>query len=471
MSKKYESLAKEILEKIGGSENISTSTHCMTRLRFNLKDRSKTDDVVVKNIEGVIDVIEKGGQFQVVIGTHVGEVYEEIVKLGGGGSSSNMDTAEKSDLKWHQKVLDVIAGSFTPVIGAISGAGMIKVVVLLLTMTGILSTESTTYHILNYVSDAAFYFLPFLLAYSSSIKFKTNTPLALVMAGILMHPEYGKLGQLVTDLGVKEATFFGIPVHLVMAYSASVIPILLIVWVMSYVERFAKKVSPNCLKIFLAPMITILVMTPLALCALGPVGSIIGDWMADGFGWLNNTVPWLTPFLMGAFTPLLVMTGMHYSLAPIGMAEFATFGYGTFLMTGMVCSNVAQGVASFAASLRTKDKNLKQVAASSGITGVMGITEPALYGVNLPLKYPLISALIGGGCAGLYAGLMGVKNFASASPGIAALPVFIGSANGGDPMTNFMHACIMVVISMVVTFTVAYILGGMANKKEENQGK
>ena len=468
MSKKYQPLAKEILEKIGGAENIATSTHCMTRLRFNLNDNSKVNANTVKQIEGVIDVIEKGGQFQVVIGTHVGDVYEEIVNLGGGGNNSSPDAETKSDLKWHAKVLDVIAGSFTPVIGAISGAGMIKVVVLLLTMTGLLSTESATYHILNYVSDVAFYFLPFLLAYSSSIKFKANTPLALVMAGILMHPTYGTLGSLVNSAGEAiKPTFMGIPVHMVLAYSASVIPILLIVAVMSRVERFAKKISPNCVKIFLVPMITILIMTPLALCILGPAGSIVGDYMAKGFGWINTTVPWLTPFLMGAFTPLLVMTGMHYSLAPIGMAEFATFGYGTFLMTGMVCSNIAQGVASFTVSLRTKDKSMKQLSASSGITGVMGITEPALYGVNLPLKYPLISSLIGGGAAGLYAGLMGVKNFASASPGIAALPVFIGSADGGNPMINFMHACIMVVISIVVTFISAWVLGGIFDKKKK----
>lgn len=457
MSQKYEALANEILEKIGGPENVVTATHCMTRLRFNLKDRSKTDAEVVKNIEGVVDVIEKGGQFQVVIGTHVSDVFKSLPSF----ESDSSDEKEQSKGKWYNKVLDVIAGSFAPVIGAITGAGFMKVVILLLTMTGVLDKESQTYYILNYVSDTAFYFLPVLLAYGASQKFKTMTGLSLVLAAMLLHPSYTALNT------GDPVTFMGIPVKMA-TYSASVVPILLIVWIQSYVEKFATKISPNCMRIFLAPMITLTIMTPLALCGLGPIGAIVGDYMASGFAWLNATVPWLAPCLMGGLTPLLVLTGMHYSLGPIGMAEYVTFGYGTFLTTGMVVSNIAQGVASFAVSLRTKDKGLKQLAGSSAVTGIMGISEPALYGVNLPLKYPLIASLIGGGCAGLYAGLTGVKTYAGGSQGLPALPAFFG---GEAAVANFTNACIAIVISIVVTFLITYIWSGSLQKKEENQEK
>lgn len=456
MSQKYESLAKEILEKVGGVGNVDQLTHCMTRLRFTLKDNAKADAETVKALEGVINVIEKGGQFQVVIGTHVAEVFEEMPAFGGGGGSSSSETIQK--VKWYEKVLDVIAGSFSPIIPAIAGTGMLKAVLVFLTTFGWIDKETQAYYILNYVSDTAFYFLPFLLAWSASIKMKTSTVLSMLMAAMLLHPSYAAL-----KTAGDPVSFFGLPVTLV-TYSSSVVPILLIVWAQSYIEKFAKKLSPNSVKVFLVPLITILIMAPIALCVLGPLGGIIGDYMAMGFEWLNDKGPWIAPFLIGTFSPLLVMTGMHYSLLPISTAQYATMGYGTILGPGMTCSNVAQGIASLAVALRTKDSNLKQIALSSGITGVMGITEPALYGVNLPLKYPLIAAMIGGGSGGLYAGLMGVKSWASASPGLAALPVYIG----GEGMSNFFHAVIMVAISIVVTFIVAYLLGGKYANKQTN---
>lgn len=452
MSKKYSSLAKEILEKVGGVENVDQLTHCMTRLRFTLKDRSKVDAETVKKVDGVIDIIEKGGQFQVVIGTHVGEVFEEMPTFGGGDNSSSKPTTKN---KWYSKALDMIAGSFTPIVPALAGAGMIRVLLVLLTTFGWLSTDSQTYYILNYVGDTAFYFLPFLLAYSASLKFKTSTVLSLLMAGIMLHPSLDALRNQNVDV-----SFLGIPVKMVY-YSSSVIPILLTVWLQSYVEKFAKKISPNAVKVFLYPMITILILTPATLCVLGPLGGIFGDYMAAFFSWLNNVGPWIAPMLMGLLQPVFVMTGMHYSFAPIGIAEFVEFGYGTFITVGAVASNLALGTAAIVVALRTKDKNMKQIASSSGITGLMGITEPALYGVNLPLKYPLFAAMIGGGVAGLYAGLMGVKNYAGGNTGLFAFPLFIG----GEGFSNLFHGCIMMAISIVVTFVLTFIFAGIVDKK------
>lgn len=442
----YEVLAKEIIEKVGGASNISAVAHCMTRLRFNLKDDSKVNLETVKAIDGVVGAVNKGGQFQVIIGTHVSKVFDAIQAVGNFDQSSSDEPEEKKSVA--SQILDAIAGTFSPIIPAIAGSGMIKALLAVLTTFNWLSTDSQTYYILNFVSDATFYFLPFLLAFSASKKFKCSPYVAAALAGILLHPNLGALAELGNPV-----QYFGLPVTLA-TYSSSVIPIILIVWVQSYVEKYAKKYSPNSVEIFLAPMITMLVMSILALVVLGPIGAIAGDYLAQGFTFLDEKASWLVPTIIGALCPLLVMTGMHYSLVPICLAQLATLGYDSFLSPGMMVSNIAQGVAAAVVAFKAKDQNMKSIAASSAITGVMGITEPALYGVNLPLKTPLYSAMIGGGCAGLYAGITGIRAFASSSPGLAALPVFIG----GEGMSNFINAIISVAIAIVVTAVAALVL-------------
>lgn len=442
----YEVLAKEIIEKVGGASNVSAVAHCMTRLRFNLKDDSKVNLEAVKAIDGVVGAVNKGGQFQVIIGTHVSKVFDAIQAVGNFDQSSSDEPEEKKSVA--SQILDAIAGTFSPIIPAIAGSGMIKALLAVLTTFNWLSTDSQTYYILNFVSDATFYFLPFLLAFSASKKFKCSPYVAAALAGILLHPNLGALAELGNPV-----QYFGLPVTLA-TYSSSVIPIILIVWVQSYVEKYAKKYSPNSVEIFLAPMITMLVMSILALVVLGPIGAIAGDYLAQGFTFLDEKASWLVPTIIGALCPLLVMTGMHYSLVPICLAQLATLGYDSFLSPGMMVSNIAQGVAAAVVAFKAKDQNMKSIAASSAITGVMGITEPALYGVNLPLKTPLYSAMIGGGCAGLYAGITGIRAFASSSLGLAALPVFIG----GEGMSNFINAIISVAIAIVVTAVAALVL-------------
>lgn len=442
----YEVLAKEIIEKVGGASNVSAVAHCMTRLRFNLKDDSKVNLETVKAIDGVVGAVNKGGQFQVIIGTHVSKVFDAIQAVGNFDQSSSDEPEEKKSVA--SQILDAIAGTFSPIIPAIAGSGMIKALLAVLTTFNWLSTDSQTYYILNFVSDATFYFLPFLLAFSASKKFKCSPYVAAALAGILLHPNLGALAELGNPV-----QYFGLPVTLA-TYSSSVIPIILIVWVQSYVEKYAKKYSPNSVEIFLAPMITMLVMSILALVVLGPIGAIAGDYLAQGFTFLDEKASWLVPTIIGALCPLLVMTGMHYSLVPICLAQLATLGYDSFLSPGMMVSNIAQGVAAAVVAFKAKDQNMKSIAASSAITGVMGITEPALYGVNLPLKTPLYSAMIGGGCAGLYAGITGIRAFASSSPGLAALPVFIG----GEGMSNFINAIISLAIAIVVTAVAALVL-------------
>lgn len=447
MSKKYEKLAQEIVKKTGGSENVSTLTHCMTRLRFALNDNKKADQEGIKALDGVINVIESGGQFQVVIGTHVEEVYEEVIKhlkpLGNSGvKSSKGDKVSRLD-----KLIDFVSGTFSPIVPAIAGAGMIKALLALLLLFGLVSRESQTYYVVSFIADAAFYFLPFLLAYSAASKLKCNPALATVLAGVLLHPN---LIQLST--AGKAVEVFAIPMKLV-SYGSSVIPILLIVWAQSHIERLVRKIIPDAIKIIFVPMITIFVTGIIGLTVLGPLGSFVGDYMAKGFELLGSYGGWLIIFLVATLWPILVMFGIHHSIVPLSLAQITTLGYENILGPGAIISNISQGVAALVVGWRTKDSSFKQIANTSGITGLMGITEPALYGVTLPKKYPLIAAMIGGACGGLYAGLMGVTRYATGASGIPAIPLYIG-----ENIWNLYNILIALVITAVVTAVVTYFL-------------
>ena len=238
------------------------------------------------------------------------------------------------------------------------------------------------------------------------------------------------------------------------SYGASVVPILLIVFAQSYIERFAKKLSPNAVKVFLVPLITLVLTSLLAFSALGPLGNYVGEVIAVGMNFVNDKAGWLIPVIMGALCPFFIMTGMHYCFAPIQQIQYSTLGYGTILGPGMLSSNIAQATSSLIVGLKSKNKDLKQLALSSSATAFMGITEPALYGVNFKLKKPLYASMIGGGVAGLYAGITGIRTYASATAGLAAIPVYIS-----DDMSNVINACITIVISIVVTTIVTLILG------------
>ncbi len=451
----YKALAKAILNDIGGKENVISFTHCATRLRFNLKDDNKADKKHLEATPGVMGVVNKGGQFQVIIGSDVPNVYRELNIIGGFEETSS-DKTEKNDHDDRNvlvRILDTIAGIFTPIIPAITGAGILKAFMALLTAFGWIDTASQTYSILSVFSDAAFYFLPFLIAYSAARKLKCNPVMAMSIAGILLHPNFISMLNNVKETG-EPLKFIGIPVTPA-TYSSSVIPIILSVWLMSYVEPIADKISPKPVKFFTKPLITLVITGAISITVLGPLGTIIGDGIAAGISFLNNYASWLVPLVIGAVSPLLVMSGTHYGLIPIGINNIATTGFDTIVGPGMLGSNIAQGGAAFAVALRTKNKIIRQEAYSSGITAVCGITEPALYGVNLKLKKPLIAAIIGGGASGLYLGITGVGRYTSGSPGLLALPGYIGT----EGFTNITNAVIGSAIALVVSFVAALILG------------
>ena len=446
----YENLAKEILKNVGGQENVSNLTHCATRLRFNLKDVSKANTETIKKTKGVMGVVDKGGQYQVIIGNDVNHVYKEIMKIAN--IEGNSESKEVDDRKTVAKVIDTITGIFTPILPAITAAGMMKAVLALLTAFKLISTDSQSYQIFNFMADAAFYFLPIFLANSAAKKFKCNPYLAMMLGGILLHPTFVTMVNTAKETG-ESLSIFGLPITLA-SYSSSVLPIILGVWFMSYVEPIADKISPKAIKFFTKPLITAVVSGIVILVVIGPIGYIVSDKVGLGIKTLESYASWLVPTLLGGLTPLLVMTGTHYGLIPIGINNRMTMGYDTIIYPGMLASNVSQGGAALAVAIKSKNKEIKQLASSAGITAVCGITEPALYGVNLRFKTPLYASMIGGAAGGLFLGLFRVSNYSGGSPGFLTLPSYIG----GESMMNFVYACIGAVISVVVAFVAGLIL-------------
>jgi len=444
----YKQLGLEILLQVGGKDNVSKLTHCATRLRMEFNDDSKVQAKAIESLPGVISVVERGGQFQIVVGNNVQQTYRAMQKEIGDLSGRQSEKNSQARGGVISQIISVISTTFTPVIPAITGAGMIKALLAILKLTGVIDAASPTYHLLDTIADAAFFFLPVLLAYGAAIKFECNPILAMTIAGALLHPN---LAQMLAAGTVID--FVGIPVRLA-DYAGSVLPIIFTVWLMSYIERFAEKVSPTMIKFFTKPMIILLVTAPLALVVVGPFGIFLNDLVAAGAAIVDGKASWLIPMLMGGLQPFLVITGTAWAMTPIATGQLSKNGFEMINGPGMLASNIAQGAATLCVAFRTKNKNLRQLASSAGFTALLGITEPSLYGVTLKLRKPLIAAMIGGGCAGIYAGLSGLVRYAFVSPGLAALPAFIGE----NPM-NIVHALITCAIAIVVTFALTWMLG------------
>ncbi|HCT9093074.1 TPA: PTS glucose transporter subunit IIA [Serratia liquefaciens] len=444
----YKQLGLEILLQVGGKDNVSKLTHCATRLRMEFNDDSKVQAKAIESLPGVISVVERGGQFQIVVGNNVQQTFRAMQKEIGDLSGRQSEKNSQARGGVISQIISVISTTFTPVIPAITGAGMIKALLAILKLTGVIDAASPTYHLLDTIADAAFFFLPVLLAYGAAIKFECNPILAMTLAGALLHPN---LAQMLAAGTVID--FVGIPVRLA-DYAGSVLPIIFTVWLMSYIERFAEKVSPTMIKFFTKPMIILLVTAPLALVVVGPFGIFLNDLVAAGAAIVDGKASWLIPMLMGGLQPFLVITGTAWAMTPIATGQLSKNGFEMINGPGMLASNIAQGAATLCVAFRTKNKNLRQLASSAGFTALLGITEPSLYGVTLKLRKPLIAAMIGGGCAGIYAGLSGLVRYAFVSPGLAALPAFIGE----NPM-NIVHALITCAIAIVVTFALTWMLG------------
>ena len=412
----YENTAKKILQRVGGKDNVINLVHCMTRLRFTLKDESIVDDEAVKKTKGVMGIMKKGGQYQIIIGNDVGNVFNELNKFGNFSNEVKEVPAKSNEKKnIFTMLMDTISGIMAPVIPAIIGAAMIKVLLTLLPMIGVLSTNGQTYQLLSVIGDGAFFFMPVLIAISASKKFGTNMYYAASIALIMLHPNLITLMNTAHDAGQTVKFLKYIPVTYA-SYSYSVIPIILAVYSLRYVERFVDKITPVVTKNFLKPMLVVLIEAPIALIILGPLGAICGNGLSTVVYAIHDKLGFIAIGLVAGVYPFVVMAGMHHAFTPIKLGMIATTGYENFICIGELCSNMAQGAASLAVALRSKNKDFKQIAGSSAFSALFaGITEPALYGVTLRLKRPMLGACIGGAVGGLVGGFFQMKCFGIAT--------------------------------------------------------
>jgi PTS system beta-glucosides-specific IIC component len=445
-------LSKDILKLVGGEENIDQVTHCMTRLRFNLNDNKKADKATLKNTPGVMGVMENGGQFQVIIGNDVPVVYNALV--GNMSKSPNADagsagasTGEKKKRNPVSALFDFISGIFTPILPAITGAGMIKGIVAILVAVGWLSDTSSTYIILSAIGDGAFYFLPIILAISAARKLGSNMYIAAALAAGIMHPTITAL------LANGDTTFVGIKV-IAATYSSTVIPIILAIWIASYVEKAVDRVTHASLKLLIVPTVTLLIMVPLTLMTVGPLGTVLGNGLSGGISWLFDNMSIFASILIGGTMSLLIITGMHYALLPIIVGSMTSLGY-DFIIPLMFAANLAQGGAAFGVGLRSKNAKTKSLAYSTGLTAIMGITEPAMYGINMKFKKPFIAALIGGAVAGGFMGIVNVKAYVlTGLVGLPSIAAFISPA-----ISTLIYALVGGVIAIIAAAILTYILG------------
>lgn len=455
-------LAKDILSLVGGEENVGSVTHCYTRLRFNLKNNDLADKEKIESLDGVIRVQIQSGQFQVVIGNEVGKVYKELEKQGDFQSGENDETVqEEKKGNIIGRFFEVIASIFTPIIPAIAGAGLVKGILGLVTTFNWAPADSDIVTVLNIVADAVFYFLPFFLAVSAARKFKTNEFIALALAGGLMYPTLIEGAKAIAEGGAEGLSLFGIPLPFI-NYSSTVIPIIISIWLLSYVHRWVDAIMPNALRVIFTPTIVLLIMIPFQLVAIGPLGSYLGIGLADGITWLFEHAGILAGGILGATRPLLVIVGMHYGLMPIAIQNIAVLGF-DYLVPVFLMANMGQAAAALAVFIKTKNKDLKTIAASSTVSAFLGITEPAMYGVNLRLKKPFIAALIGSGIGGAFITGFGVTASAFVLPGLTSLPVFSGP--------KFIYLIIGLIITIAVTMVLTFLLGfkDMETKKEKTE--
>ncbi len=444
-------LADVILKNVGGEANISGFTHCATRLRFTLKDEGKADEATLKRTKGVLGIARSGGQFQIIIGPEVPKAFAAIQGKMKNAPAVNTESVQQEKKKPSDIIFDFVASVFTPVLPAIIGAGLIKSFLSLAVLLG-MDASGTTYLFLNVIGDAPLYFLPMMLAFTASKKLGCNQFLALAITGALLHPNYTAL---ITDaFNIHFSSVFGIPVTLA-SYNSSVIPVILMVFALTYVERFFDRVIPKLVKFFFKPLLTMLVVGLLTFIVLGPIGFVTGVGISTVLNALSTKVGWLVPTIVGGIFPLMVTTGMHYGIVPFMLQSISAVGYEQICCPGNLPSNMCQGAASLAAGFRTKNSELKQTALTSGLTALLGVTEPALFSVTLKFKRVLASVMIGGACGGLYAGIMGTKCYSFCSPGLLSLVAFIGPDGWG----NLIHSIISFVLGGIITFLLVWFWG------------
>lgn len=445
----YKQTAAEVLKYVGGNENVSHLEHCSTRLRFSLNDNSKANVDQLKKIPGVM-AVKMNAQCQVVIGNEVVEVYDEVKKLlvpNEGATNANSQHKPKQKQKIGSVILDFVVGIFQPLVPAIAGGGILKSLLLLLSVMGVMDPAGQTYQILNMIGDAPLYFLPLLVAVTTANKLKVNSLVALSAVGALVLPNMAAM------IG-EGAQLFSFNIENI-AYTYQVFPAILTILFYAQVEKLFTKISPKPIRIFFVPMISLLITVPIALLVLGPIGFTFGQGLSAVILAIFDKVGWIAVALLATVLPLMVATGMHKAMVPYAVTTMSELGKEILYLPASLAHNLAESGACFAVAIRTKDKVLKSTAISAGISALFGITEPALYGVTIQNKKVLSSVMIGSFVGGTFIGIAGLQAFVLVGPGLASLSMFISE----ELPNNIINAIIGLVISFGVAFVAAFLLG------------
>lgn len=444
----YAKTAQSVLTGVGGEDNVSSLVHCATRLRFVLKDESKANTAAIKATPGVVTVAQAGGQYQVVIGNDVPDVFAEIGKISniGGNAGLQAEPAPKGNL--FNRFISMISSIFTPVLWALAGTGLLKAFLAAAVTFGWMDNTTSTYAVLNALSDAFINFLPIALAITAARYFKANEWTSLAIAGALVYPTMTGL------VGAPDLTFFGIPFTMV-SYVSSVIPIIVIVWLQSHAEKYLYAWLPSSIKRFVTPMLVVLVAVPLVFVVVGPISDLIGGVLGSAIGWVFDNAPWAGGAIMGGLWQVFVIFGLHWGLVPLFTLEFQTTGQ--IALVGPVFAAVlAQAAAVAGVWVRAKNKNLKSLAAPATLSGFLaGITEPAIYGINLPLKRPFAFGIVGGAIGGAIIAIGGVYSTAFVVPSGLALPALFGNGS-----------MVMLAIGLLVAIAVPFLLTVIVGFKE-----
>ncbi|SER78169.1 PTS system, beta-glucosides-specific IIC component [Propionibacterium cyclohexanicum] len=442
----YSNTAAGVLKGVGGEENVQSLVHCMTRLRFVLKDESKADDQALRAVPGVITTARAGGQYQVVIGNDVPEVYAAIGKISALGSSGGAVQEEpKKDKNLFNRFIEMISAIFTPLLWALAGTGLLKAFLAATVTFGWISNTTSTYTILNALSDAFINFLPMALAITAARHFKASEFTSFAIAGALVYPSIVALN------GHSGITFFGIPVVMV-SYVSSVIPIVIIVWLQSFAERYLYAKLPAAIRRFVTPMIIILIAVPLVFLVIGPLSSVLSNGLASGITWVFKVAPWLGGALLGGLWQVLVIFGLHWGFVPIMTVEYQTTGSIT-LAAPLFAAVLAQAGAVAGVWVRARKQTLKSLAAPATLSGFLaGITEPAIYGINLPLKRPFAFGIVGGVLGGAIISAGGIRSNSFVVPSLLSSPALFGQGN------MFMLG-LGVLVAVVVAFVLTVVFG------------
>ena len=440
----YAALAPRLLEQVGGEANISSMSHCATRMRFVLKDGSKAATESIKELEGVVTVVQAGGQYQVIIGNDVPVLYEELGRITALGQQDEAPQGPGGNFL--DRAIALVSALINPLIWTMAGAGLIKATLALAATLHWTGADSTTYTILNAAGDSVFYYLPIVLAISAARRFKANEITSVAIAGALVYPSIVDLAS------AAHVTFLGIPV--IMAnYTSSLLPVIVAVWVQGLLEHWLKRVLPGTIRNFTMPMIVLAVMVPLTLLTIGPVMTWLSSSISGGVQWLFVHVPWLGGAVMGAMWQVFVIFGIHWGLVPIMLADLKDPGF-SLMMAPLFAAVLAQSAAMLGVMIRTRNAKLRRLAGPAALSGLLaGITEPGIYGVNLPLKRPFVYGCVGGAVGGAVAAVASGATSVFVFPSIIGLSALLGH---GNVALVFIGIAVAVVISLTLTLALGF---------------